>query len=202
MDALPDEIIIAFEKFLPIPDSINLGKTSSRLHALARYGRRNLIMAKKSMLDELKQIEYLIKPQSYFWDGHGAPQYMGIRLFPNGRISLSQWYSRYYKSSSGGYDQSHLWIINNVYSIPKYTDGCKVTIDYCGTITFTSTINANSGYEYLHICRSVSNHNKCEKKPDILENLTKKETIKRMILGLIYDMPTEYQIIDKFPCSL
>jgi hypothetical protein len=177
MDALPDEIIIAFEKFLPIPDSINLGKTSSRLHALTRYGRSKIIAARKDILRSIKQINYSIEQINVrMYD------YISIRVRDD-RISVSGNIPGIFNGNN--FTRSILRIASNKLYMPKNI-GNHVAINHSNEITIFHTPDTFLGYETSIINIIVNN------KPEISKN--KDIAIQHMIQNI--NVPTDYRIID------
>jgi hypothetical protein len=168
-----------------LPD-INLGKTSSRLHALARYGRKNLITGRKDVLHAIKQIKYSIKQVQ---DMYANTYDISIRMRDD-RVSTSRFIRVDYTNELPRDTRSYLRIDINKQCIPKNIGNYEV-FDYKPTdsrIFHTPDAFAIFGSIIVMIAINF----KAKTSPD--------DMIDRLTRGI--RAHTECQIIDKFPSTL
>jgi len=93
MDLLPDKIIANIDRFLGFSESIVFGGTCSKLRAVTKKCREQLVMTKTAVIQELKQIEYHVEERipPYMFHANQLPnsaRVFGIRR-RRGRAAIS-----------------------------------------------------------------------------------------------------------------
>jgi hypothetical protein len=186
MDDLPNEIILAVEKFLNIPDSINLGKTSSRLHTLTRYSRKKIIASRNDVLHSIKQINYSVekRPNRLYVNDDTV----SIRMWSD-RVTVARFIRSNYNVNPK-YSGSYLRITSNACCMQEGVSRHIVANFYSqGKIFYGPT----SWYEYATSTVVFAIN------PDE-EILFQAKSHDYLIHSK--QVPTEYRIIDIFPKAL